>query len=70
MDSAIQKVSIHGKDVWQVEAGGVTIAFHELPQAMDFLEKLRGRVGAPHLFPEDVIQRWESQHAEWLRDKR
>ncbi len=70
MDPAIQKLSINGKDVWQVESCGVTVAFHELSQATDFLERLQGRVSAPHVIPEEVVQQWESKHAKWLLDEK
>jgi hypothetical protein len=66
MDPAIQKVCINGKEVWQVESCGVVVAFHELFQATDFLEKLQRRVSAPHPIPEEVVRHWESTQAKWL----
>ncbi|MND61196.1 hypothetical protein D3C76_841030 [compost metagenome] len=70
MDTAIQKISIHGNDVWQVEAYGVTVAFHELPQAMDFLAKLQCHIEAPHFIPEKATQRWRSEHAKGVLNKK
>ena len=63
MDIAVQRLSGQGREVWQVEAGGMTVSFKDQASAVSFAEKLKERVAAPHCIPQEVLQRWAEEHA-------
>jgi hypothetical protein len=63
MDIAVQRLSGQGKDIWQVEACGMTVSFKDQASAVSFAEKLKERVAAPHCIPQEVLQHWAEEHA-------
>ena len=56
MEISISKVIGEDGEQWSVTAGGVSIKFKDQASAVEFSEKLKERVEAPHDLPDSILE--------------